>query len=115
MLPTLRELGIGLVPYAPCWDTVFTGDIRTLDGLDAADWRRPTRPLASNLTRNLRIVDQACEVADEVGATPAQVAWPGCSRKRRRHRAHSGDETHRPPQGVSAPPTAPTHRARSPA
>ncbi|MEU3718718.1 aldo/keto reductase [Streptomyces californicus] len=75
VLPTLRELGIGLVPYAPLGHGFLTGDIRTLDGLDAADWRRSNpRFTGDNLTRNLRIVDQVREVADEVGATLAQVA-----------------------------------------
>ncbi|MFZ3555905.1 aldo/keto reductase [Streptomyces sp. BH055] len=75
VLPTLRELGIGLVPYAPLGHGFLTGDIRTLDGLDAADWRRSNpRFTGDNLTRNLRIVDQVREVADEVGVTPAQVA-----------------------------------------
>ncbi|MGQ5597743.1 aldo/keto reductase [Streptomyces sp. ESR1.13] len=75
VLPTLRELGIGLVPYAPLGHGFLTGDIRTLDGLDAADWRRSNpRFTGDNLTRNLRIVDQVREVADEAGATPAQVA-----------------------------------------
>ncbi|MGW3214308.1 aldo/keto reductase [Streptomyces parvus] len=75
VLPTLRELGIGLVPYAPLGHGFLTGDIRTLDGLDAADWRRSNpRFTGDNLTRNLRIVDQVRDVADEVGATPAQVA-----------------------------------------
>ncbi len=75
VLPTLRELGIGLVPYAPLGHGFLTGDIRTLDALDAADWRRSNpRFTGDNLTRNLRIVDQVREVADEVGATPAQVA-----------------------------------------
>ncbi|MGW4840381.1 aldo/keto reductase [Streptomyces globisporus] len=75
VLPTLRELGIGLVPYAPLGHGFLTGDIRTLDGLDAADWRRSNpRFTGDNLMRNLRIVDQVREVADEVGATPAQVA-----------------------------------------
>ncbi|MEU1044322.1 aldo/keto reductase [Streptomyces sp. NPDC005897] len=75
VLPTLRQLGIGLVPYAPLGHGFLTGDIRTLDGLDAADWRRSNpRFTGDNLTHNLRIVDQVREVADEVGYTPAQVA-----------------------------------------
>jgi aryl-alcohol dehydrogenase-like predicted oxidoreductase len=75
VLPTLRELGIGLVPYAPLGHGFLTGGIRTLDGLDATDWRRSNpRFTGDNLTRNLRIVDEVREVADEVGATPAQVA-----------------------------------------
>lgn len=75
VLPALRELGIGLVPYSPLGHGFLTGDIRTLDGLDAADWRRTNpRFTGDNLTRNLRIVDGVSEIAVDVGATPAQVA-----------------------------------------
>lgn len=75
VLPTLRELGIGLVPYAPLGHGFLTGGIRTLDGLDGSDWRRTNpRFTGDNLTRNLRIVDQVREVADDIEATPAQVA-----------------------------------------
>lgn len=73
--PTLRELGIGLVAYSPLGHGFLTGGIRTLDGLDAGDWRRTNpRFTGDNLTRNLRIVDAVSEVAAEAGATPAQVA-----------------------------------------
>ncbi|QFU88301.1 aldo/keto reductase [Amycolatopsis sp. YIM 10] len=75
VLPTLRELGIGLVPYSPLGHGFLTGDIRTLDDLDAADWRRTNpRFTGDNLARNLRIVDEVRAVADDVDATPAQVA-----------------------------------------
>ncbi|MFC9085778.1 aldo/keto reductase [Nocardiopsis dassonvillei] len=75
VLPALRELGIGLVPYSPLGHGFLTGGIRSLDGLDAADWRRTNpRFTGGNLARNLRIVDEVGEVAAQVGATPAQVA-----------------------------------------
>ncbi|XKK39009.1 aldo/keto reductase [Nocardiopsis sp. ARC36] len=75
VLPALRELGIGLVPYAPLGHGFLTGGIRSLDGLDANDWRRTNpRFTDGNLARNLRIVDEVSGVAAEVGATPAQVA-----------------------------------------
>ncbi|MFJ2177422.1 aldo/keto reductase [Streptomyces sp. NPDC101062] len=75
VLPTLRELGIGLVPYSPLGHGFLTGGIRSLDGLDAGDWRRTNpRFTGDNLTRNLRIVDQVGEISVDVGATPAQVA-----------------------------------------
>jgi aryl-alcohol dehydrogenase-like predicted oxidoreductase len=75
VLPTLRELGIGFVPYSPLGHGFLTGDIRSLDGLDADDWRRTNpRFTGDNLTRNLRIVDEVREIAGDVGATPAQVA-----------------------------------------
>ncbi|WP_116951399.1 aldo/keto reductase [Jiangella endophytica] len=75
VLPVLRELGIGLVPYSPLGHGFLTGNIRSLDGLDADDWRRTNpRFTGGNLERNLRIVDEVREVAAEVEATPAQVA-----------------------------------------
>ncbi|MFY1575923.1 aldo/keto reductase [Verrucosispora sp. WMMD703] len=75
VLPALRELGIGFVPYAPLGHGFLTGDIRSLDSLDATDWRRTNpRFTGDNLTRNLRIVDEVNDVAGQVGATPAQIA-----------------------------------------
>ncbi|GAA2231208.1 aldo/keto reductase [Promicromonospora sukumoe] len=75
VLPVLRELGIGLVPYSPLGHGFLTGNIRSLDGLDADDWRRTNpRFTGGNLERNLRIVDEVREVAAEAGASPAQVA-----------------------------------------
>jgi aryl-alcohol dehydrogenase-like predicted oxidoreductase len=74
-LPVLRELGIGLVPYSPLGHGFLTGNIRSLDGLDADDWRRTNpRFTGGNLERNLRIVDEVRAVATEAGATPAQIA-----------------------------------------
>lgn len=75
VLRVLRELGIGLVPYSPLGHGFLTGNIRSLDGLDADDWRRTNpRFTGGNLERNLRIVDEVRAVATEAGATPAQVA-----------------------------------------
>lgn len=75
VLPVLRELGIGLVPYSPLGHGFLTGNIRSLDGLDADDWRRTNpRFTGGNLERNLRIVDEVRAVATEAGATPAQIA-----------------------------------------
>ncbi|MFI7552781.1 aldo/keto reductase [Micromonospora sediminimaris] len=75
VLPALRELGIGFVPYAPLGHGFLTGDIRSLDSLDATDWRRTNpRFTGDNLTRNLRIVDEVNDIAGHVGATPAQIA-----------------------------------------
>jgi len=75
VLPVLRELGVGLVPYSPLGRGFLTGGIRTLDDLDADDWRRTNPRFAGgNLERNMRIVDEVRAVAAEAGATPAQVA-----------------------------------------
>ena len=75
ILPALRELGIGFVAYSPLGRGFLTGQIRSLDQLDAADFRGSNPRFAGGaLQENLRIADEVAEVAKEVGATPAQVA-----------------------------------------
>ncbi len=75
VLPTLRELSIGLVPYAPLGHGFLTGTIRTLEGLAPGDWRLSNpRFTGGNLEHNLQIVDEIHAVAAEVDATPAQIA-----------------------------------------
>ncbi|WP_436763311.1 aldo/keto reductase [Streptosporangium sp. V21-05] len=75
VLPVLRKLGVGLVPYSPLGHGFLTGSIRTLDGMDPDDWRRTNpRFTGGNLEINLRIVDEVHAVAAEAEATPAQVA-----------------------------------------
>lgn len=75
LLPVLRELGIGLVPYSPLGRGFLTGAIRSAESLDAGDFRRSNpRFVGENLDANLRIVDAVEEVAADLGATPAQVA-----------------------------------------
>ena len=75
VLPVLRELGIGFVPYSPLGRGFLTGAIRSTDALDAKDFRRVNpRFEGDNLTENLKIVDAVEAVARELDATPAQVA-----------------------------------------
>lgn len=75
VLPVLRELGIGLVPYSPLGRGFLTGALRSTDSLDENDFRRASpRFSGDNLTENLKIVDAVEAIAVEVGATPAQVA-----------------------------------------
>ena len=75
LLPLLRELGIGFVPYSPLGHGFLTGTIRSNDDLAADDWRKTNpRFTGENLQRNLRIVDEVKAVAAEADATPAQVA-----------------------------------------
>ncbi|MGW3245520.1 aldo/keto reductase [Streptomyces sp. NPDC001070] len=78
VLPVLRELNIGLVPFSPLGRGFLTGTIRSTDQFDEDDFRRGNpRFTGENLERNLAIADEVQAVADEVGATPAQVslAW----------------------------------------
>ena len=75
ILPVVRELGIGFVPYSPLGRGFLTGTIRTLDALDADDFRRANpRFEGENLEANIRIVEQVDAVAAELGAKPGQVA-----------------------------------------
>jgi len=75
LLPLVRELGIGFVPYSPLGRGFLTGSIRSLDQLEAGDFRRDNPRFAGeNLAENIRIVEQVDAVAAEVRATPAQVA-----------------------------------------
>jgi aryl-alcohol dehydrogenase-like predicted oxidoreductase len=73
LLPVLRELGIGFVPYSPLGRGFLTGAIRSTDDLPASDFRSSS-PRFEALDQNLRIVDEVTAVAGEVGASPAQVA-----------------------------------------
>ena len=75
VLPLLRELGTGFVPYSPLGHGFLTGQIRSMDDLADDDWRKTSpRFMGENFQRNLRIADEVAAVAAEAGATPAQVA-----------------------------------------
>jgi aryl-alcohol dehydrogenase-like predicted oxidoreductase len=75
VLPVLRELDIGFVPYSPLGHGFLTGKIRSTDGFDDTDWRKNNpRFTGESFQRNLRIADEVQAVADQAGATPAQVA-----------------------------------------
>ena len=75
MLPLLRELGIGLVGYSPLGRGFLTGSIRSVDDLDQDDSRRTNPRFAGeNFQRNLELADEVGAIAEQVGATPAQVA-----------------------------------------
>ncbi|MEV7870005.1 aldo/keto reductase [Streptomyces sp. NPDC088124] len=75
ILPLLRELGIGFVPYSPLGHGLLTGQIRTVDDFADDDWRKTNpRFTGENFQRNLRIVDEVQAVGAEIGATPAQTA-----------------------------------------
>jgi aryl-alcohol dehydrogenase-like predicted oxidoreductase len=75
VLPLLRELRIGFVPYSPLGHGFLTGKIRSAAQFDATDFRATNpRFTGENFQRNLRIADEVEAIAAEVGATPAQVA-----------------------------------------
>ena len=75
LLPLLRQLGIGFVPYSPLGHGFLTGQIRIPGDIPDNDWRKTNpRFTGENFQRNLAIVDEVAAVAAEVGATPAQIA-----------------------------------------
>jgi len=75
ILPTLRELGIGFVPYSPLGRGFLTGKLRSLDDLDEADFRRhQPRFQGDNLAANVAIVEVIDQLAEAKGHTPGQVA-----------------------------------------
>jgi aryl-alcohol dehydrogenase-like predicted oxidoreductase len=75
ILPLLRELGVGFVPYSPLGPGLLTGQIRTVDDF-ADDECGKTNPrfTGENFRRNLAIVDEVKAIGAENGATPAQTA-----------------------------------------
>ena len=75
LLPLLRELGIGFVPYSPLGHGFLTGNLRSPDELADDDWRKTNpRFTPGNFEKNLRIVDEVEAVAAELDATTAQIA-----------------------------------------
>jgi aryl-alcohol dehydrogenase-like predicted oxidoreductase len=75
LLPLLRQLGIGFVPYSPLGRGFLTGQLRTAEDIPDYDWRKTNpRFTGENFQRNLRIVDEVQAVAAEADATPAQIA-----------------------------------------
>lgn len=75
VLPTLRELGIGLVAYSPLGRGFLTGQITSPDDLAQDDFRRNSpRFMGANFARNLELVDRIGEIAAEQDCTPGQLA-----------------------------------------
>jgi aryl-alcohol dehydrogenase-like predicted oxidoreductase len=75
ILPAVRDLGIGFVPYSPLGRGFLTGAFTSLDDLDPDDFRKgQPRFQGENLDRNLAIVERVRAIAESHGATPAQAA-----------------------------------------
>ena len=75
VVPTCRELGIGLVPFSPLGRGMLTGSVTDRDALADNDFRR-TNPRfdEGNFEHNLALVDVVKDVAAAHGCTPGQVA-----------------------------------------
>jgi aryl-alcohol dehydrogenase-like predicted oxidoreductase len=75
VLPLLRELGIGLVAYAPLGHGFLTGRYRDPSAFGDTDFRRSQPRFADeNLAHNRTLVDRIEQLAAEKGVTPAQLA-----------------------------------------
>jgi aryl-alcohol dehydrogenase-like predicted oxidoreductase len=76
VLPTLREMGIGFVPYSPLGRGLLTGTVRSSADMAEGDARRRRFPRfqAENLEANAALVARIAEIAAEKGATAAQLA-----------------------------------------
>jgi aryl-alcohol dehydrogenase-like predicted oxidoreductase len=75
ILPTVRELGMAFVAYSPLGRGFLTGRFKSLDDLDATDFRRRSpRFQGQNFRKNLELVERIEELAREKGVTPSQLA-----------------------------------------
>ena len=75
ILPTVRDLGIGFVPYSPLGRGFLTGQFKRPEDLPEGDYRRNApRFQGENFERNLGLVGQVEAMAQEKGCTPAQLA-----------------------------------------
>ncbi|WP_431904622.1 aldo/keto reductase [Amycolatopsis thermoflava] len=75
VLPYCREHGIAFLPYSPLGKGFLTGRFTTFEDLPADDFRRTLPRFQQDALRsNLAIAGKVREIADRIGATPAQVA-----------------------------------------
>jgi len=76
VLPTVRELGIGFVPYSPLGRGFLTGRWRSIEDMPEDDTRSARFPrfAEENFQKNLELADKVREVADGKGITPGQLA-----------------------------------------
>ncbi len=75
ILPTVRELGIGFVPYSPLGRGFLTGRFRTAADFTEGDFRASNPRMSSeNLSKNVALADRVKELAAEKKVTPGQLA-----------------------------------------
>ena len=76
ILPTVRELGIGFVPYSPLGRGFLTGRWKSIEDMPENDTRSARFPrfAEENFQKNLELADRVREVADRKGITPGQLA-----------------------------------------
>src|SRR5579872_2570552 len=75
IIPVLRELGIGLVPFSPLGRGFLTGTAKRAEEYPEGDFRRgDPRFQGENFAANMQAASIVQDIADQKGATPAQIA-----------------------------------------
>src|SRR5437899_1348036 len=75
ILPAIRELGIGFVAYSPLGRGFLSGRIRSVEDLEAGDFRRDNPRLqGEKLQKHMELVERVEELAAAKGCTAAQIA-----------------------------------------
>lgn len=75
VIPALRELGIGLVPFAPLGRGFLTGAVKRAEDYPKDDFRHTDpRYMGANFDANKKAADIVQAIAAELGARPSQVA-----------------------------------------
>jgi len=75
ILPTLRELGIGFVPFSPIGRGFLTGKIANLNDLEKDDFRQNlARFQGENFEHNIKLVKMVKSIGEKYNVTPVQVA-----------------------------------------
>jgi aryl-alcohol dehydrogenase-like predicted oxidoreductase len=100
IIPLLRELGIGLVPFAPLGRGFLTGAVKRAEEYPESDFRRnDPRYQGENFDANMRAASTVREIADSKGATPGQIALAWL--------LHKGTGAGRADEGVQRPDIVP--------
>lgn len=75
ILPTVRELGIGFVPYSPLGRGFLTGRFQRFEDIPENDYRRTSpRFQGENFKKNLELLDRVRQMAAEKSVKPSQLA-----------------------------------------
>jgi aryl-alcohol dehydrogenase-like predicted oxidoreductase len=75
VLATVRELGIGFVPYSPLGRGFLSGKYRSVEDFEEGDFRRTSpRFQGENFAKNLEVLDRVVAIAEAKGVTPSQLA-----------------------------------------
>ncbi len=117
ILPLLRELGIGLVPFSPLGRGFLTGAVKRAEEYPEGDFRRnDPRYQGANFDANVAAAAAVRELAGTKGVTPGRSRSPGCSARARtwcRSPAPSGAATSRRTSPRRRSPSTPRRWPRS--